>query len=86
MFHIFAQIVIVLVLLVGMVVLLLSLHHLFRGDAESLEEQDVDKLRREVENGFEVISSHSLFHRFLVRQQKESRSRESRRVARQSKF
>lgn len=65
--HSFIQVIIVLLLLVGMVVLLLSIHHVARGDGASRELNDLEKLKAEVEDEPTVISTHSLFHRFLVR-------------------
>lgn len=65
--HTFIQFVIVVLLLVGMVVLLLSIHHVTRGEGSASELNDLEKLKAEVEDEPEVISTHSLFHRFLVR-------------------
>lgn len=65
--YILVQIIIVMTLLIGMVMLLMGIHHFFRGENSEEEAADIESLRHEVEEQQEVMSDHNLFRRFLVR-------------------
>lgn len=62
------KVIIVLLLLVGMVLVLLGIHHFFRGERSEEEEANLEGLKRDVEQSPRVISDHSLFRHFLARQ------------------
>lgn len=68
------KIVAVVVLLLAMVLVLLGIGHLFNKETLAHDE-DVSKLKREMKEREEVISRHSVFHSFLVREITKSGSR-----------
>lgn len=54
------------ILLGGMIMVLLSIGHLFHNDDLNSSEDD-HQLRDDVENSREVVSNKSVFYNFLVR-------------------
>lgn len=51
-------------MLVGMIMVLLSINHLFAGNFDT-KDKDTEKFREEVRNRDEVITDHNLFRQFL---------------------
>ncbi len=62
----FLKFVLVLVMLVAMVMVLMGISHLSHVEDEARQEE-TDALQREVEEDSSVMSSYSVFHRFLAR-------------------
>lgn len=50
----------VIIILAVMIVILLSVNHLLRGDFDS-KQADVDRMREELNDSEDVISDHSVF-------------------------
>ncbi len=61
--------VFVLLILVGMAVVLLAINHYLLNP----QENDTDRLKRDVEENDNVISKDSIFHTFLVRDSEKNR-------------
>lgn len=60
------KIVVILALLMGMVMVLMGIGHLYRKDG-SREVREADRLRRDIKESDNVITRNSIFHDFLVR-------------------
>lgn len=60
------KIIAVITLLVGMAVILLGIGHLYRND-DAKEAIDTKRLKRDLEEKDTVISRHSVFNGFLVK-------------------
>lgn len=65
-FIIIGKILLMFILLGGMIMVLLSIGHLFHNDDLNSSEDD-HQLRDDVENSREVVSNKSVFYNFLVR-------------------
>lgn len=65
-FIIIGKILLMFILLGGMIMVLLSIGHLFHNDDLNSFEDD-HQLRDDVENSREVVSNKSVFYNFLVR-------------------
>lgn len=68
-FHIFIQILLVIVMLSAMALLLLGMHRMIHNESGS-DKKETEALRHEVEETDSVLSSNNLFHGFLARGRK----------------
>lgn len=65
------KILLMLLIIGGMVVILLSIGHLFHNDDLNTSEDDL-LLRDEVENSKDVVSEKSVFYNFIVKHTEEN--------------
>lgn len=67
------RVVFVLLILVGMALVLLGINHYLLKP----EENDMDRLRKDIEETDDVISKDSIFHTFLVRDRRGDKEKRS---------
>lgn len=67
MMVIYIKVFLVVLILVGMIMVLVGIRHLFCRQIMDFDDKESDDLRRDVENSMDVISDTSVFYNFLVR-------------------
>ena len=73
-FLVIGKILLMFILIGGMIMVLMSIGHLFHNDDLNTSEDD-RQLRDDVENSKDVVSDKSVFYNFLVREQKDEDKR-----------
>lgn len=74
-FLLIGKIVLMLLIIGGMVMILMSISHLFHHDDLNTSDDDL-KLKDEVENKDEVVGEKSVFYNFLINHDKHDKKRD----------